>query len=110
MINIDSFTSYCKTLIGKRLETLWLHRPFRLKSASQERFDWIVESSGKPRYSKRRYLESYLQRYRETKSLRPKDYKILTTIDNKQLKTTDASYILTLIDLYMKQNVILLVK
>jgi len=81
-----------------------MHKKFQLTSVNSERLDWIVECTGKRRWSKKHYIESYLDRYEITQSLRPKDYKEITTNDGKKLKTTETSYILPLIDLYNKKK------
>jgi hypothetical protein len=103
LIDYDSFISFCKTLIAQPLQTLWMYKKFYLTSVDKQRMDWIVKSINKPRWSRIDYIQSYLNGYEKTKSLRPKDYKELTTTDGKKLKTTEASYILPLIDLYNKE-------
>jgi len=94
VIEIDSFIDFCKTLVSKELHTIWREKPFVLTSVNNERLDWLVKSTGNYRYSKRHWIEKYLNQYAKTGASRPKDYP----------KTTEASYILTLIELYVKHR------
>ena len=93
LIDFNSFMDFCNKLVGKELHTLYQAKPFVLKSAENERLDWVVKSTNKPRYSKKTWIQKYLIRYAKTGSLRPKDY--------KEDKLTESSYILPLIKLYV---------
>jgi len=77
------------------LPTVGGRSEFTLSSIGNDRLDWTV-STKKLRYSVRNYIQRYLQHYAMTKSFRPVDY--------KGLKLTEASYILTLIRLYLKHH------
>jgi hypothetical protein len=102
MININEFVNYCQSQVGKEFYTLWLHKPFYIISSNSERI-WYKNSKVKERVPAKRYIEAYLGRYNQTKSLRPKDYKKFI-FNGEIIKTTESSYVLTLINSFLNSN------
>ncbi len=93
-INFDSFMAFCKTLEGQTLPTKGGRSQFVLLSVARDCL-YYLPSTKKERHSKRKWIERVLNHYALTNSLRPGDYVHVTT---------NASYTLTLMDLYLKQQ------
>lgn len=90
----QSFMEYCRTKANQVLPTISGNAEFKLTSVQDECLHLTIISTGKQRHSKKNWIQKYLAYYNETNSLRPTDY-------NKNIHCTNASYILTLIKLYV---------
>ena len=91
-IDFNSFMTFCKGLEEQTLPTVGERARFVLSSVQNDCL-YFVPSTGKPRHSRRPYIEDVLNHYAVTKSLRPVDYIQITR---------HASYTLTLIKLYLE--------
>jgi hypothetical protein len=94
VVTFSPFMQFCETKLNQELPTIGGRAKFTLKSVQNNRLDWIVRSTGKARYSKEKWIRKYLDYYNKTASLHPIDYE-------KNLKATEASYLLTLIKLFI---------
>jgi len=94
-ISFSSFMAFCKTLEGQTLPTKGGNANFVLLSVKSDRLFYHVISTGNDRRSTKRWIEDVLNHYSKTGSLRPVDYVHITT---------NASYTLTLLDLFLKHQ------
>lgn len=92
MIGFHSFVFFCKGLVGKILPTADGRAKFKLTLVQNGCLSYTPLSTRKIRHDDKNCIERVLAHYAASKSLRPKDY---TNI------TVNASYILTLIKLYI---------
>lgn len=86
---------FCKSLEGQTLPTKGGNATFVLSLVENDRLYYHVVSTNKERRSTRRRIERVLNHYAITESLRPVDYVHITT---------NASYTLSLMDLYLKHQ------
>jgi hypothetical protein len=91
-IPYSSFMNFCKVLQGQTLTTAGGLAQFTLSSVQDNQLEYIVQSTGKTRRSRQEWIKKILNHYAITQSLRPVDY-----VD----VTVNASYILTLMKLYI---------
>lgn len=94
-IQADSFTAFVKTLEGKEITSRAGRSRFTV-SVSGGDMVFTPLSTGKPRPHQRRYIESVLNQFNQSKSYVLKDYR-----DNG---IVNATYMLTLISRYLNQN------
>ena len=92
-ISFDPFMAFCKTLEGRTLPMKGGRAKVVLLSVKSDYLYYYVVSTNKERHSKRKWIERVLNHYALTGSLRPVDY-----VD----VTKNASYTLTLMDLFLK--------
>lgn len=94
-IDFNSFIAFCRSLEGQTLPTIGGRAQFVLSSVRSDGLYYTVLSTLKVRKASRRYIAHVLKQYRMTNSLRPVDYQHITL---------NASYTLSLIKLYLKQQ------
>ena len=89
------FMEFCKTHIGRELPTIGGKAKFKLYKVENDCLRWIVLSTNDDRhYSKKNWILKFIEYFNKTNSLSPSEY-------NKNIHCTTASYILTLIKLYI---------
>ncbi len=95
-IDFTDLIAFCKKMEGETLNTLYQKKPFVLSKVESEKLTYIPLSKKQiKRTQDRDFIESILDRYELTGSLRPGDYIDLTV---------NASYILPLINLYLRSK------
>jgi hypothetical protein len=97
VIGASSFLTFCKGLEGQKLATLTKQTTFHLDLVKEDGLYWTVDSTKRPRYSKKHWIIRYLDYYSQTGSLCVSEY-------CKNIKGTEASYILPLIKLYQESK------
>jgi hypothetical protein len=90
-VTLDELKAFGSGLVGETLVTRFRKRHFSL-SVTEEGFEYTPDVSGKRRKSQWRWIERFLQRYNEKRSLHPGDYNDISR---------NASYILTIIRAYL---------
>ena len=96
-IAYEPFMKFCKTGVDQVLPTIGGEAEFKLILVQGECLRWTVLSTKKEHYSKKKWIQKYLNYYNQTNSLRSTDY-------NKNIHCTEASNILALINLYVDSN------
>jgi hypothetical protein len=91
-IDYSAFMNFCKGFQGQTLPTAGGEAQFTLSSVQADKLEYIVQSTGKTRRSRREWIQKILNHHAMTQSLRPVDYAGVTV---------NASYILTLMKLYI---------
>jgi hypothetical protein len=89
-IEIDSFITFCKTLIGQKLDTAGGKSKFTLQNITAHAFYYQV-STDKILKQNVRYAKRFLEQYAKLKSLNPGHYANITP---------NGLYLLALIQLY----------
>ena len=87
------FVAFVRTQVGQELTTLKQHKPFTVRYTANGLL-FTPGSTAKPRQQSFDELDHLLEKFAASGSLRPVDY---------QTSTRNASYLLTLIALYLKR-------
>ena len=90
-IDTDEFLSFCRSLEGESLLTMYRRAPFTVQVIG-DGLVYVPVSTGKPRSHERAYLGRVLRHFDQTGSWRPKDYMPITFC---------ASYTLAVLRLYV---------
>jgi hypothetical protein len=93
-IDFDSFVAFCKTLVGRELDTPGGKSKFTLQNITDRAYYYKVPD-GKVLKQNLRYVKRVLEQYANLKSLNPGHYANITP---------NGSYILALIQLYEKSD------
>jgi hypothetical protein len=91
-IEIHNFIEWCRNLSGTEITTRSGRSKF-IMNVLQNGLEFKPLSSMKPRICTERYVKLILHHFAKTKSFKTSDYRNITA---------NSSYMLTLIDLYMK--------
>lgn len=92
-LDIKEFLSFLKTLDGQPFRTLHRKLLFEVNVVPSGLY-YTPKSSGTPRIQQWKFIERVALRFKETESFHPGDYQDISV---------NASYLLTLIDVYLRK-------
>jgi len=92
-ISTDSFLRFCESLDGQELSTLARHRKFKVRVVD-DGLEFTPHISKKPRHHSRQYVDGVLDHFEQSGSFMVTQYSGYTA---------NASYMLALIDRYVKR-------
>src|SRR6266699_2703974 len=89
-VTLDDLKAFGKRLDGQSLSTQFHDRPFSL-TVTEKGFEYMPEQTGLRRKQGWRWIQRFLERFNEVRSLHPGDYH----------EARNASYVLTIISKYL---------